>query len=267
MLDVLAITGPIFLVALLGFATTRAGLFAKSDMRVFGKYVVNIALPALIFNALSQRPIGDVLNGSYLLAYLAGSLVLLGAGYVWGHRVARLDPAGSSIVAMGMSCANTGFIGYPIVLLALPSVAGVVLALNMMVENLVLIPLVLLLAERGRGARGRWHTVVGKSLARLAANPLLIAIAGGIAMSALGWRLPAAVARTVDLFALSSSALSLFVIGGTLVAMPMRGLGRQVVPIVIGKLILHPLAVGLAVFACRRWACPRSIRRCGRRWC
>ena len=126
MLDVLAITGPIFLAGLLGFATTRAGLFAKADMRVFGKYVVNIALPALLFNALSQRPLGDVLNGGYLLAYLAGSLVLLGAGYVWGHRVARLDPAGSSIVAMGMTCANSGFIGYPILLLTLPSVAGVV---------------------------------------------------------------------------------------------------------------------------------------------
>lgn len=172
MLDVLAITGPIFLAALLGFATTRAGLFAKADMRVFGKFVVNIALPALLYNALSQRPIGDVLNGGYLVAYLAGSLALLGAGYAWGHRAARL-----------------------------------------------------------------------------AANPLLIAIAGGIAVSALGWKLPAAVARTVDLFALSSSALSLFVIGGTLVALPMRGLGRKVVPIAIGKLMLHPLVVGLAVFA------------------
>jgi predicted permease len=150
---------------------------------------------------------------------------------------------------MGMTCANSGFIGYPILLLTLPSVAGVVLALNMMVENLVVIPLVLLLAERGRGGKGRWHTVVGKSLARLAANPLLIAIAGGIAMSALGWQPPAAVARTVDLFALSSSALSLFVIGGTLVALPMRGLGSKVVPIAIGKLLLHPLAVGLAVIA------------------
>lgn len=247
--DVLAITGPIFLAGLLGFIATRVGLFAKADMRVLGKFVVNIALPALIFSALSQRPLGDVLDGGYLLAYLAGSLTLLGAGYAWGRRVAKLDPAGGSVVAMGMSCANTGFIGYPILLLALPSVAGVVLALNMVVENLVLIPLVLMLAERGRGGRGRWYIVAGTSLARFAANPLLIAIAGGLVVSTLGWRLPAPVVRTVDLFASSCSALSLFVIGGTLVALPMRGLGRQVVPIAVGKLILHPLAVGFAVFA------------------
>jgi len=31
----------------------------------------HFALPALLFNALSQHPIGDVLNGGYVLAYLA----------------------------------------------------------------------------------------------------------------------------------------------------------------------------------------------------
>ena len=38
-------------------------------------------------------------------------------------------------------------------------------------------------------------------------------------------------------------------IGGTLVALPMRGLGSKVAPIAVGKLMLHPLAVGLAVLA------------------
>ena len=38
MLDVLALTGPIFLVIAAGWLATRAGLFARADMRVFGKY-------------------------------------------------------------------------------------------------------------------------------------------------------------------------------------------------------------------------------------
>jgi len=166
-----------------------------------------------------------------------------------------------------MSCANSGFIGYPILLLTLPSVAGVVLALNMMVANLVVIPLVLLLAERGRGDGGRWHAVVGKAFVRLAANPLLIAIVAASPCPPLGWRLPAAVARTVDLFALSSSALSLFVIGGTLVALPMRGLGRKIVPIAIGKLLLASAGGGARGVRAAGAGMPRSIRRCARRPC
>jgi len=68
-------------------------------------------------------------------------------------------------------------------------------------------------------------------------------------MSALGWRLPAPVARVVDLFALSSSAVSLFAIGGMLVGLPLRGVGGDVGAIAAGKLLLHPLAVLLAIQA------------------
>lgn len=52
-----------------------------------------------------------------------------------------------------MSCSNSGFVGYPILLLILTPIAGVVLALNMMVENLV-IPLLFVMAERTRGGGG-----------------------------------------------------------------------------------------------------------------
>jgi hypothetical protein len=61
--------------------------------------------------------------------------------------------------------------------------------------------------------------------------------------------MPAPVERTVNLFAMASSALSLFVIGGALVGLPLAGLGRRAVPIAFGKLILHPLAVLLATSA------------------
>lgn len=249
MLDVLAITGPIYIVMLLGFATTRFGLFAKADTRVLGKFVVNLALPALLFNALSQRRLGEILDVSYLVAYLAGSLAVLGLGYFWSRRFARLGATASTLRAMGMTCSNSGFVGYPILLLTLAPVAGIALALNLIVENLVMIPLLLALAERGQGAAGHWHEVLRDSLLRLAANPMIVALAAGFAFSLLGWTLPGPIARTIDLFAASSSALSLFVIGGALVALPLRGMGGEVVPVVVGKLVLHPLAVLLAILA------------------
>ena len=82
--DILAITGPIYLTIALGFATTRLGLFSKSDLRVLGKFVINLALPALLFNALAQRSLGEILNGRYLLVYAAGSLLALGLSFCLG---------------------------------------------------------------------------------------------------------------------------------------------------------------------------------------
>ncbi|MHB1199240.1 MAG: AEC family transporter [Polaromonas sp.] len=72
---ILAITGPIYLAIALGYITTRSGLFARADMRVFGQFVIKLALPALLFNALTKREIGEVLNASYVAAYLVGTLV------------------------------------------------------------------------------------------------------------------------------------------------------------------------------------------------
>jgi len=249
MLDILAITGPIYTIIVLGFVTTRLGVFAKADMRVFGKFVINLALPALLFSALAQRRVGEILNGSYLLAYLAGSLALLGLGLVWCRRVAGLSPTISTLYVMGMTVSNSGFVGYPILLLTLAPVAGVALALNMIVENMVVIPLLLAMVEHARGDSGQWYRAAGRSLARLAANPMIIALAAGFTVSVLGGQLPEAAARTVGILAMSSGALSLFVIGGTLVGLPLQGMSRQVTPIAVGKLIFHPLAVLLAIAA------------------
>jgi malonate transporter len=247
MFEIFSVTGPIFLAIAAGYVSTRAGLFSQDDMRVMGRFVINLALPCLLFNAVAQQRIGDILNGSYLLAYAGGSLATLALGYAWARRVTKQDPRAATYMAMGMCCSNSGYVGFPILLLALPSVAGSALALNMVVENFVVIPLLLALAERGHGPASHWHEVVGQSLRRLAVNPLVIGLVIGLVFSLFEWRLPAPAARTVTLFAQASSVLSLFVIGGTLASASLAGLGTRVAPIVVGKLLLHPLMVAGAL--------------------
>ena len=55
MLDILGITFPIFATIALGYAAVRVGVFAQSDMKILGKYVLNIALPALLCAAVARR--------------------------------------------------------------------------------------------------------------------------------------------------------------------------------------------------------------------
>lgn len=247
MRDILAITAPIYLIILAGYLTTRMGLFVKADMRVFGTFVLNLALPALLFNALAQRRIAEILNPAYLLAYLAGSLLVLLLGYQLGRRVAGADRTASTVLAMGVCCSNSGFVGFPIVLLMMAPVAGIALSLNAIVENAIMIPLLLALADSARG--GHWRHAVRRSLRNLARNPMLAGMLAGLTVSLLQLALPQPVARTINLFAQASGALSLFVIGGTLVGLPLAGMARQALPIVAGKLVGHPLAVLLAISA------------------
>jgi predicted permease len=244
MLEILAITCPIYLVVLTGYVATRSGLFARSDMQVFGKFVFNLALPALIFNALAQRHISDILHPAYLLSYLFGSLLMLTLAFFTGRRLLGLSLVRSTFLAMGVSCSNSSFIGFPILLLMVAPVAGVALGLNVIVENLVMLPLLLAMAEHARsGTGGAWHQVLRQSARRLMKNPLVLSVTAGLVISLTEVTLPQPVIRTVTLFAHASGGLSLFAIGGMLVGLSLSAGWQRVVPLVAGKLIGHPLAV------------------------
>jgi predicted permease len=244
MLEILAITCPIYLVVLAGYIATRSGLFARADMQVFGKFVFNLALPALIFNALAQRHISDILHPGYLLSYLFGSLLMLTLAFGIGRGLLGLNLVRSTFLAMGVSCSNSSFIGFPILMLMVAPVAGVALGLNVIVENLVMLPLLLAMAEHGKnGGGGAWHQVIRQSAQRLMKNPLVISVTAGLIISVAQIPLPQPVVRSVNLFAQASGGLSLFAIGGMLVGLSLSAGWQRVVPLVAGKLIGHPLAV------------------------
>ena len=79
--DILAITGPIYLSLALGWLSTRAGLFERADMRVLGRFVLYLALPALLFEAVSRRPLGSILEWRYMAVFALGGLATLALGY------------------------------------------------------------------------------------------------------------------------------------------------------------------------------------------
>jgi predicted permease len=223
-------------------------------MRVLGRFVLQVELPALLFSALATRPLADVLHPGYLLAYATGSLAVLGGALWWNHRVKGRHLTESAYVAMGMSCSNSGYVGYPVMLLTFGPLAGVILALNLLVENILKLPLLFALADlggqvQGRGSAGQvlWQTLKG-----LARTPMLLAIFAGVLVSASGGQLPGVLHRTVQLFSGATSGLALFIIGGNLVGLSLAGMRRRVGLIAAGKLVLHPLAVWMAL-----WVWPR----------
>ena len=260
MLEILSITGPIYLAMAAGYLSVRLGLFGLADVRVMGTFVVNIALPCLLFATLSHRAIADVVTPTYLAAYGVSILVTAGLGMLWARRVRGMAPARSVIVAMGMSCPNSGFVGFPVLLLALPAVAPQVLAMNMVIENLLTLPLLMALADQAAGVGAPWHRTLVQILGRLVRNPLVIGLVAAVAMSLSGVPVPGVLDRTVTLFAQVSGGLSLFAIGASLGGRrageaPRIGLGQrlaEIAPITLVKLVLHPVItiavlVGLAL--------------------
>lgn len=247
MLSVLAITTPIYLLIGIGFLAARFGMFSGPDMRILGRFVLNVALPALVFRALAERPLAEILNGPYVVAYAGGSVLVFVAAFTLARRWCGKPLADSALIGMGASFSNSGFVGYPIVTQWLGPPAAVALALCMLVENTVMLPLTLALAESGRSTRA-WHVALLQSLRRLATNPLILAISAGMIVAFTGIALPAPLMKTIGFLATASTAVALFVIGGTLVGLKARGVAGEALPVVVGKLIVHPLVVAALVF-------------------
>lgn len=247
MLEILAITLPIFLLIGAGFIAARTGLMSRDNLQGVGTFVIYLALPSLIIRALTDYPLAEVFNPTYLLAYGLGSLAafLLGLALSVGLRGRRLEAG--AIHALGMSASNSGFIGYPVALMAIGPPAAIFMALNMVVETLLIIPSALILAEASRQNGNGVLKVARHTLARLVRNPVLIGLLIGILLAVTGLRLPGPLAKAVNMLAEAAGPAALFTIGGMLHGLKVRGMAVDVGQVVLGKLLLHPLAV-LGVF-------------------
>ena len=231
---------PVFALIALGYVAVRLGYVPAASMRPIGDFVLRIALPALIFRAVGTVPLSQALNAPFLGAYLAGSLGAFGLGWLVMRRGFGVESAAASILALGMSLSNSGFVGYPVVLSVLGPVAATLLAQCMLVENVVMIPLALALAE---GPHGGWRVALPSAAWGAMRNPIVVSVLAALAFSASGLPLPEVVAAPLGLMADVAAPVALFVIGGTVASLPLTGVYRRVGAIVAGKLVVHPLLV------------------------
>ena len=245
MLQILSVTGPIYLIMAAGYMAVRWGFFTREEARVLGRFVVNFCVPALVFRALSQRTLSEVLNGPYLAAYALGSLAVLLGAVAYAHRLRGKPMSLAALQGLGMSGSNSAFVGYPIILQLLGPPAGVALALTMMVENLLVMPLAFVLADSGGTLR--WHRALAQAMRGLLRNPMFLGILAGFTFALFDLHLPEVLDRTAQITATAASPLALFVIGASLVGLRLEGLRRDLAVVVLGKLVLHPVAVFLAL--------------------
>lgn len=248
MLDVLAITSPLFILIGVGYLMVKTGVIDRADIPALGKLVITFALPALIFRALAQRDFETIFDLGYLAVYGGGSLLSFALVMLISSMFQGRTLTESAITGLGASLSNSGFIGFPLLLALMGPVAPVVLALTMLVENVLMIPLVLTLAETGSSQNIGWVRALGLALTRLSRNPIIMAILLGLGFSLLGIRLPAPLAKAVDMAAAAAGAVALFAIGGTLVRLSVTGMAWRIALPLTGKLVVHPLMVLLLLW-------------------
>ncbi|MBV0932566.1 AEC family transporter [Marinobacterium weihaiense] len=247
MLQTLLLTTPVFILMAIGYLAVRADWVSESALPSLGSYVIKLALPALLFQSMASRPVSESLDFEYLRAYALGSLVLLVATFAFSWRGRGLGLWPSAFQGLGSTLANSAFIGLAVAGKIFGSAAAVAVALTMLVDLLLLIPLGLLLADFFSGQGGALRNTLGM-LRRTLTNPLVLAIAAGLLVSVLELQLPEALNQVVGMLGRSAAAVALFVIGGSLVSTSLQGQIRDIGQMTLFKLLLHPAAVALAIW-------------------
>ena len=243
MLEILAITGPIFLLIGTGFAAVRFGLLSRGDIRPLGAFVVNFALPAMLFKAMAERRLDEALHWDMSLAYGLGSLLMVALTLGFTCVVQRRDLLTGTVFAMGTSMSNSSFIGFPIALQVFGPAAGAALAAYAVVEAVVMLPFLHVLGDAAASGRQPLPTLLSSIAARLVKNPFLLSLAAGAAWAASGVAMPEPIGRAVGMLASTSAPVALFCIGGTLAGLSLKGMGGDIGLLVFAKLLVHPLAV------------------------
>lgn len=232
---------PLFALILLGYLSGRRRLLGPGAVDSLNKFVVWMALPALLFQSMAQITWEEVNQPGYLAATaLAIAVVFAISWLLERRRHGRL--ADLSIEALAASYANAGFMGIPLCLMifgeeGLPAVvlATLLTACGLFAFSIVLIEIDL----QGSSNLRRTLLRVARSLLR---NPLVTAPLLGMVVAALGWPLPYAIKQFTSLLGDAASPCALVTIGLFLSQGKSSEHKGVVWRIVALKLVLHPAA-------------------------
>ncbi|MFK0098705.1 AEC family transporter [Streptomyces sp. NPDC091040] len=206
---------PIWVLTGIGYAVGRGGLLGEQAEAVLGRFVFHVAMPAALFTMVSGAS-PDVFGHPSMVAFAASTAVAAGAGYVLVRRVFGRGRADAAIGAMSSGHVNSANLGIPVAVQVLGDASFV--AQVILFQVLVLSPVVLTLVESGAdgtdGADGRRP---GGGVRRLLTmplrNPIILASLLGVAVSATGLRLPAAVTHPCDVLGAAAVPTALITLG------------------------------------------------------
>ena len=243
MVEIFLKTLPFFALIALGYWAGRTRFFSEEATAYLTKFVFYFALSAMLFRFSANLSLAEVLDWTFVGAYLAGTAAI----YVVATAVAFLRRLSVEEAAVEAQCAvigNVGFLGIPMLVLLLGEAAIGPVMLVLAVDLIVFGSLIVILITGGRDGRmslGILRTV-GLGLLR---NPMIVSISLGLAWSAFALPIPAPMNEFLEILGAAATPGALFAVGASLAS---KSAERVTVAgwLTVCKLVLHPAAVAIS---------------------
>lgn len=242
LLHQVSLSAPLFILVFVGYSAMRLAHWPKSMSEALSKFVFTLALPALLFQLLSDFSKLPPVDARLLIAFFGGCFVVFALGRLLAWKVFRLDGTGQSVFALGGIFSNNVMLGLPIAKMMLGDAALPSVALVLVFNALILWTLVTVSVEWSRHGN---LSIKGfrKTLTSVLTNPIVAAIMLGTAWGLTGWKLPILINTTIGMVGVAAAPMALIALGMGLVEFGIGADWRQPVSIALLKLVAHPLAV------------------------
>jgi predicted permease len=212
MLAILTVVLPIFALIFAGWLAGRISVLGPQATREFNRFVIYLALPALLFDIIANARWADIWQPGFIAAFGLGVTLIFGLTLAIRLRRPR-HLADAAIDGLNAGYPNTGFMGFPLALVALGREAMAPTLVATIITACVLFAVAIVLIETSLQTETRkWRLAmkVGGSLLR---NPLLIAPALGALFPLSGLSPPGAVENFVKLLGGAASPCALIALG------------------------------------------------------
>lgn len=242
----LHLTAPIFVLIGLGWIAVHLNIVPLSSVPALNAFVFMFAAPALLIRLLSQQSIDVLWQPQLFMAWLSAGLALFVGAAILTRLVFRDHLGGLAVAGQAASVGNLGFLGLPLVLQAFgPSAAGPI-AVALVVDVAVLIPLSILILESQREGGDFLSTCVS-AIRGAVFNPFLLSIVAGLLLVFFNIELPKPVDRTFEFLGAAAGPTALFALGMSLADKSVEGDRGPIASLVLLKLFVHPVVFGLLV--------------------
>jgi len=234
---------PFFALIFCGYGAGRLKLLDVTAAAGVNTFVFYFALPAFLFGLMSSSPIGEVVNGPFVGAYVTASLAVFTLAAVIGRRLFEISRSEAAVQGLAAVLANTGYMGIPLISAVFGREAAVPIVVGLTLDGVLMIPLGIMIIESSKGhAEGPIHSAL-TTLSALTRNPLILSIFAGLAVSTTGFNPPMPLGNFLDLLGGTAGPCALFALGATLAGRTVAGGTAEVSYMTFMKLVLHPAAL------------------------
>lgn len=233
---------PIFAIIFAGYLCGRSKLLGQGSTEGLNKFVYYVALPALLFKAMSTVELKQVFDVDFIGAYLGAQVLTMLLAMILGRFLFHNSLAQAGINGMNSVYGNTGFLGIPLAFAAFGEAATVPTIITVVVNSAVVVAATTMIVEFSiqKGGTSASRVVFGVLKAVLK-NPMIIAPVLGIIWAMQPVPLPASIEKFCDLLGSAAGPCALFAIGLFLVGKPVSSGIQEVSFITTMKLLVQPL--------------------------